>query len=123
MPALLPGADPSYWYWRLGIDESELTCGKPTVCEALEAEGLILTPRYDARPHRYGWFRDQRVFGDSGYPWRAPEYEGDPNPEPHCPNAEAVLDRCFDLTVYESRGEEVEDVAAAFEKVATAYAR
>lgn len=124
VPEQVPGAEPSYWYWRLGVDESALDCDKATFCEALGAEGLFLNPRYDARPHEYPWFREQRVFGDSGYPWRAPEYGGDPEPSPDCPNAEAVLDRCFNLTVYESWGkEEVADVAAAFEKVATAYAR
>jgi len=124
VPDLLEGAEPSYWYWRLGVDGAELTCEKSTVCEALQAEGLPVTTRYDARPHRHPWFRDRRVFGAGGYPWRAPEYDGDADPDVHCPNADAVLDRCFNLTIYESwDGTEVEDVAAAFEKVTAAYAR
>jgi dTDP-4-amino-4,6-dideoxygalactose transaminase len=105
VPDLVSGAEPSYWYWRVGVDETERTCGKATFCEALRAEGLLLTPRYDSRPHRDPWFRKQRVFGETGGPWQAPEYEGPADPEPRCPNAE------------------VADVAAAFEKVATAYAR
>lgn len=123
VPEQDPGAEPSYWYWRLGVDESELTCDKATFCEALRAEGLRLTPRYDSRPHRYPWFQEQRVFSDAGYPWQAPAYEGDSDPRVHCPNAEAVLDRCFNLTIYENWGEtEVADIVAAFEKVSGAYA-
>jgi dTDP-4-amino-4,6-dideoxygalactose transaminase len=123
IPDLLPGAEPSYWYWRLGVDESALSCDKATFCQALRAEGLPVTTRYDSRPHLDDWFQNQRVFGTSGYPWQAPEYEGDSEPDVHCPNADAVLDRCFNLTVYESWGDaEVDDIVAAFEKIASAYA-
>jgi len=123
VPELRSGAEPSYWYWRVGVDESELACDKATFCEALDAEGLLLDARYDSRPHRYPWFREQRVFGETGYPWRAPAYEGDSDPDVECPNAEAALDRWFNLTVYESWGAaEVADIATAFEKVSTAYA-
>ena len=123
IPEQVPGADPSYWYWRLGIDASELTVDKDQVCAALSAEGLIVRARYDARPHRYPWFTEQRVFGDSGYPWQAPQYGGERHPDVHCPNAADVLDRCFNLTVYESWSDrEVEDIVRAFEKVTKAYA-
>lgn len=123
IPELVPGAAASYWYWRLAVDEGALACEKAEFCEALRAEGLLLNPRYDARPHRYPWFTEQRVFGESGHPWQAPAYEGESDPEPDCPNAAAVLDRCFNLTVYERWGaEEVADIVRAFEKVSSAYA-
>lgn len=124
VPHLPSGAEPSYWYWRLAVDESALTCGKEDFCTALREEGVRLDPRYDFRPHRDPWFREQRVFGETGYPWQAPGYEGERNPTVRCPNAEAALDRCLNLTVYESWGAtEAADVAAAFEKVTAAYAR
>lgn len=69
------------------------------------------------------WFQEQRVYGDSGYPWQAPSYHGESDPTVTCPNAEAALDRYFNLTIYESWGpQEVADIVAAFEKVATSYA-
>lgn len=124
VPEQVPGAEPSYWYWRLGIETSELTCDKVTFCRALSAEGLPVQTRYDSRQHTAEWFREQRVFGETGYPWTAPEYDGPADPEPDCPNAAAVLDRCFNLAVRESWGEdEVADIVDAFEKVAASYAR
>jgi dTDP-4-amino-4,6-dideoxygalactose transaminase len=124
VPDYHPKAEPSYWYWRLGVDETELTVDKSTFCDALDAEGIPLNPRYDSIPHRGEWFQEQRVFGDSGYPWKAPEYDGDRNPDPDCPNMESVLDTYFNVTIYESWGsEEVDDITRAFEKVATAYAK
>jgi perosamine synthetase len=123
VPEPVPGGEPSYWFWRIRVDETELTCDKATLCEALSAEGVSLSPSYDFLPHEYAWFQDQRVFGESGYPWQAPEYEGDRDPDFECPNAREAVERCFNLTVYESWGEpEVDDVVAAFEKVTAAYA-
>lgn len=108
----------------MGVEESELACSKDEFCKALQAERLLIDPRYESRPHRYEWFREQRVFADNGYPSQGPGYDGDPDPGPQYPNAESVLDRCFNLTIYESwSDEEVADIVAAFEKVATAYAQ
>jgi dTDP-4-amino-4,6-dideoxygalactose transaminase len=124
VPEYHPKAEPSYWFWRVGVDESELTVDKATFCEALSAEGVELIPRYDALPHRDEWFQEQRVIGDSGYPWQAPEYDGDRNPDLDCPNVRAVLDTYFNVTIYESWGDtEVDDIVTAFEKVSAAYAR
>ena len=115
--------EPAYWYWRLGCDASALTCTKAEFCAALGAEGLPVTTRYDARPHRDPWFLTQRVFGDTGRPWRDPDYDGPAEPSWDCPNAAAVLDRDFNLAVHERWGDrEVEDAVAAFEKVTAAYA-
>ena len=122
VPAVPADHDPAYWYWRLGCADSELSCSKAEFCAALDAEGLPVTTRYDARPHLYPWFRNQRVFGTSGRPWQDPDYDGPAEPSWECPNAAAVLDRDFNLAVHEGWGDrEVEDAVAAFEKVTAAY--
>ncbi len=93
-----------------------------TYCRALQAEGLLLRPQYGFLPHTFEWFTERRVFGTSGYPWTAPEYHGDRKRTFACPNAKQADSRHFLLTILESWGpEEVDDIAAAFEKVERAY--
>jgi len=122
IPDQVGGAETSYWFWRLGVSEEELTCDKGTYCEALQAEGLLLRPQYDFLPHTFEWFTQRRVFGSSGYPWSAPEYGGDGDRTFPCPNATSANARHMLLTVLESWGlQEIEDIATAFEKVDRAY--
>jgi perosamine synthetase len=122
IPTQITGAETSYWFWRLGLSEENLTCDKTTYCQALQAEGLLLRPQYDFLPHTFEWFTQRRVFGTSGYPWTAPEYHGDRDRVFDCPNAKAADSRHFLLTVLESWGpQEIDDIAAAFEKVERAY--
>ena len=121
-PTQIHGARPSYWWWRLTVNTDRLDCDKDTFCEAVAAEGVLLTRRYEAMPHMMEWYRSRRVFGSSGYPWTCPLYKGDPDKEYTCPNAEAAIDAHFNLTIYESWADEEEaDILAAFKKVEAAY--
>ena len=71
------------------------------------------------------WLEQRRVFGDSGYPWAAPEYRargGDPERRFACPNALAVLASDCNLSIHEGWGDqEVTDTLAAIAKVERAY--
>jgi perosamine synthetase len=122
-PQLVPGAEPSWWWLRLQVDPSRLRCDKPTFCAALAAEGLPINPDYRAAlPHTMEWFTQRRVFGDSGYPWTSPEYQGDRDRAFPCPNAEATMDTTFNLHLHEGWAEaEVADAVAIVRKVAEAY--
>jgi dTDP-4-amino-4,6-dideoxygalactose transaminase len=122
IPPQLPGAEPSYWFWRLEVDTSILTCDKNTFCRALSAEGIPVNPSYRAMPHLYDWYKSRRVFGNSGYPWTSPLYKGDPDREFPCTNAINATDKQFNLAVYESWGEEeAAEIVEAFRKVENAY--
>ncbi len=122
VPEQVPGAEPSYWFWRLGVSTESLSCDKATYCEALKAEGVLLLPNYDFMPHRFDWFTQRRVFGTSGYPWTAPEYRGDRERAFPCPNATDAVAGHLLLTVLESWGQsEIDDIASAFAKVERAY--
>lgn len=124
IPGQYPGAEPSYWFWRLEVNESVLTCDKAAYCRALSAEGIPLSPQYRAMPHLMDWFQKRSVFGSSGYPWAAPEYKGDANRQFACPNALAATEVQFNLLVTESWGaEEIRDTMAAFEKLERAYVK
>ena len=124
VPKQVPGAEPSWWWWRLEADLERLSCDKETYCRALQAEGLPINPFYRATPHTYTWFRERRVFGTSGMPWSSPSYRGDRDRAFPCPNVMRSIERQFNLTVYESWGaREADDVAAIFRKVGEAFAR
>lgn len=124
IPEIVDGAAPSYWFWRLRVDPTPLSCSADRFCKALAAEGLPVTPRYDARPHTAPWFTEQRVFGSSGYPWQAPAYDGDPDPAVSTPNADAAIEACFNLTIHETWGTaERTDILHGFEKVSAACSR
>ena len=123
VPQPLPGAEPGYWFLRMEVDSSTITCDKTTFCQALAAEGLPIAIDYRAAlPHTMDWFVHRRVFGSSGYPWVSPQYRGDPNRSFPCPNAQDVMDRQFNLYLHEGWGDhDVDDALAIMQKVENAY--
>ena len=124
LPAPLAGAEPSYWFLRVRFCADQATCDKPTFCQALQAEGLPVTPDYKAMPHTMDWFVQRRVFGTPGYPWISSDYRGDPERTFACPNARAAIADHFVLSIHEGWGErEVADCVAILTKVDAAYKR
>ena len=124
VPPQIPGAEPSWWFWRLEVAVEKLTCDKATFCAALATEGIPLNPSYRHLPHTMDWYRRRAVFGTSGLPWTSPLYKGDPDRAFPCPNALAATDRQFNLGIHESwGGQEIADTVAAVRKVEAAYLR
>ncbi|MFW6163825.1 MAG: DegT/DnrJ/EryC1/StrS family aminotransferase [Planctomycetota bacterium] len=122
VPPQVPGAEPSWWFWRLDAAIEKLTCDKATFCAALRAEGIPLTADYRHMPHRQDWYRRRAVFGSSGLPWTSPLYKGDRDRAFPCPNALAATDRQFNLAVHEAwTDREIADTLAALRKVEAAY--
>jgi len=119
VPELLPTAEHSYWWWRLGVDSSKLTCSKDYFCAALSAEGLLLNPKYSAAlPYTFDWFQNRT----DKHPWNNPLYKGDSAQEPNTPNAFAVMENHFNLNICESWGEqEAGDIISIIKKVESAY--
>ena len=113
----------SYWFLPVAFYPERAACDKETFCESLRAEGLPVTDDYRyGMPHRQSWYAERRVFGGSGYPWASPLYEGDPNREFPCPNAQAMLKSHFTMSLHENWStREIDDVVAIFQKVAAAY--
>jgi perosamine synthetase len=119
------GAEASYWFLRLHVDANRLTVSATEFAKAVAAEGIPLNPAYGAALQSHApWLRHRRVFGSSGYPWRAPEYRaagGDPEAQYECPHAVAVVESDFNLSFHEGWGdEEVADSLAGIEKVENA---
>ncbi|MFA6716207.1 MAG: DegT/DnrJ/EryC1/StrS family aminotransferase [Victivallaceae bacterium] len=119
IPELLPGAAHSYWWWRLKVDSSKLSCSKAEFCAALSAEGLSLNPCYrGALPYTFEWFQNRA----GKHPWNNPLYKGDPEAEPHTPNAFKAMEEHFNLVISEGWGEkEADDIIAIISKVESAF--
>ena len=120
------GAVSSYWFLCLYFDDLAVTCDKATFSAALEAEGVPLTTSYGGNPYIFQWYPLRRVFGNSGYPWAAPEYKGDRNKTytmddlPVCAENKQNIIR---LLINESwdNPEIIDGVVKAFHKVWEAY--
>jgi len=122
-PKLPETAEPSYWFTRMIFNEDMVTCDKHTFCEALAAEGLTIGESYDATPYMCSWAQEHKAFGNSGYPWAAPEYKGDHDMKYHMPeNVAKVRKQNINVYLYESYTEEdVEKIITAINKVCSAY--
>jgi dTDP-4-amino-4,6-dideoxygalactose transaminase len=124
IPALVPGAEASYWFWRLEVRTENLAVDRETFCKALAAEGVVFIARYNAMPHTFDWFAKRNVFGRPGLPWTSPQYKGDPDRAFPCPNARASIERCIAINIYESwTGQEAQDIVTAFTKLEKAFAK
>jgi dTDP-4-amino-4,6-dideoxygalactose transaminase len=124
IPQPIAGALPSYWFLRMRFHADRTTCDKESYCAALAAEGLAIAASYRAAlPHTMDWFVQRRVFGRSGYPWSSPDYQGNPDQQFPCPNAQRAMETHFNLHFNESWGpNEVADAVAILAKVDRAYA-
>ncbi len=119
-------SEPSFWYLRTLFNPDAVRVDKDTFCNALEAEGIVLFKYYfTALPYTTAWYQESRVFGDSGYPWAAPEYKGDKNKRytlKDLPVIKKNLDDTFIIYPVESwTDKNIEEVANAFKKVYEAY--
>jgi hypothetical protein len=71
------------------------------------------------------WAQEKKVFGNSGYPWAAPEYKGDKNMVYTIPeNIAKVAEQNINLQIKESyTDEDIAKVVKAIDKVCEAYAK
>jgi predicted Zn-dependent peptidase len=119
------GSLPSHWFMRMLFRDGYTSCDKFTFCKALAAEGVPVNAYYAATPFTGDWYTKRRVFGNSGYPWAAPEYKG--NREKYytlddVPNAAKALNDTIMVYVLESWSEKnIRQVCEAFHKVYEAY--
>jgi dTDP-4-amino-4,6-dideoxygalactose transaminase len=118
IPEQRKGFDHCYWWWKLRVDTTKISCSKDEFCAALIAEGVPMAANYTAAlPATMDWFKNR----SSQHPWNSPLYKGDPKREFPCPNAMEVMRTHFNLSVSESWGEaEAELLLKAFRKVGTA---
>ena len=111
-----------YWFLRLTIDTSVLKCDKKAFCDALEAEGMPVLADYAHIPCKGQWFIDQRVFGNTGYPWQCPAYKGERHPVYDMRNAEEAVANNFIIFAHEKYSDaDMKDIIDAIDKVTEYY--
>ena len=120
VPEALPGTVNSYWWMRLNVNLTALTCSRKEFFDALMAEGVPVSPDYKAAlPSTFPWFQDRA----NKHPWNNPLCQGDPCREFPLPNAMQAMEDNFLFFIKESWDvEEAEMVMNAFRKVDAAFA-
>ncbi len=114
----------SYWFLKIKLELDAIKVDKMTFCKALTAEGLSINPSYRHIPCEAIWFKEKKVFGNSGFPWNALEYKGERNPQFKIENAIKVTEEHFNIQAHEGYGErEIADILEALKKVESAYIR
>ncbi|OGV75152.1 MAG: hypothetical protein A2269_05800 [Lentisphaerae bacterium RIFOXYA12_FULL_60_10] len=117
-----PETECVYWFLRLGVRLERLRVDKARFCAALAAEGIPVNPSYRHIPCEAPWFREQKTFGSSGFPWTAPDYQGPRKPVFQVDNAIRVTDTHFNINVNEQYTDrEVDDILSAIRKVEHAF--
>lgn len=110
------GAEPSYWFLRVTIDESKLTVPKLRYVEALVAEGIPASASYGNIPVEQTWYADRKSIW---CPWAFRDAPAGPYAMPHA--VEAVA-RNFNISLHEGYGDqEARDMVDALLKVEKAY--
>ncbi len=124
-PPISEKSEPSHWFLRLLFNEDAVTVDKRIFCKSLEAEGIVLVRQYPATPFTGKWYKSSTVFGDSGYPWAAPEYTGDKTKRYTLDDLPVVSESLADtFLIYPHERwtmQNVTEVVAAFRKVYKAY--
>lgn len=116
-------ADPSWWFIPVQIVAAALRVDKAQVCAALAAEGIGSNPNYWHCAVDHAWFQDQRVLGArSRWPWDAATVRERAR-VPVLTNARATADSHFLIHIHQGwTRSDMDDVIAAFAKIAAAYA-
>ncbi len=78
-PRVTPNSKHVYWKYCLRIDAGVINGGVDAFSRALKGRGIFSAPRYIQKPaFQCEVIRDQRTFGNSGFPFRGPHREGLP---------------------------------------------
>ncbi len=118
------GCESVFWFLVFNLDPDQITVSKQRFADALIAEGLPFGASYVRPMPEWTWMQNRAVFGDSGYPWTAPQYKGDPDMPMPMPNFEAMDSRLCKMDFHENlTDQDISDIVAAFEKVDAVYAK
>jgi perosamine synthetase len=118
---VIEGAESSWWFGLLRVDEERLTVSKRQFWQAVREEGVPCGDSYNAIIADEPVIRERRTFGRSGLPWTRDPHSAEPS-EPQLPGARRALDTHIAFRVHESLTEiEARDFGAALAKVEAEY--
>ncbi|OHB45958.1 MAG: hypothetical protein A2Y13_05400 [Planctomycetes bacterium GWC2_45_44] len=118
----VPDSKSSYWFLNLKLDLNVIRVSKETFCDAISAEGPLVSPTYRHIQCEKPWFENQSAFGTQGFPWSCPLYKGEKKPKYDLKNAVSVTETHFNVWINERYGQkEVEKILASIKKVENAF--
>ena len=120
VPIIKPGCTHVYYVYPLVYQARETGIPRPTILQALQAEGLPIAGGYE-NLHLLPIYQKRIAYGKRGFPWTADVYKGRVSYEKGiCPVAETLQDASFlqiGLCVYAFTDREIDQMIGAFLKV------
>lgn len=120
LPIIKPGCTHVYYVYPLVYQASETGIPRPTILQALQAEGLPIAGGYE-NLHLLPIYQKRIAYGNGGFPWTADVYKGRVSYKKGiCPVAETLQDESFlqiGLCGYTFTDREIDQVIGAFLKV------
>ncbi|WP_135553564.1 DegT/DnrJ/EryC1/StrS family aminotransferase [Paenibacillus cymbidii] len=127
LPGIVPrrvveGAESSYWFYMLRLEEEKLGCTREQFSAALTAEGITNSGGYLLRPiYGSAMFQRRTAYAGSHFPF---DLTGATYPPGLCPEAERILQTCVTMPLNEFYTEQdIDDIIAGIRKVALYYGR
>ena len=117
-PKLTPGADSSWWFYTIRVNEDALGASTDEVCEALQKEGIPVAAHYIGRcVYEYPLFTEHSAFAHAPHPYSERKYGTG-----LCPVAEQILKTCIILPINEGYTEQdLKETVHAYSKVFLHY--
>jgi len=115
-------AESAYWFINIRFEAEKYTVSKAEFAAAVGAEGVPMGAAYEAIVPEQYWILHKHAYGDSGFPWNAPQYGREVDYENCVPGARQAVDNHMMTTVHECFTEEdARDTGRALRKVEQAY--
>jgi len=112
----------AYWFVNLRFDADKYAVDKAQFAEAVAAEGVPMGASYEAIVPEQHWILNKHAYGESGFPWNAPQYGREVEYRNCVPGARQAVDNHMRTTVHECFGQEdSRDIGRALRKVEQAY--
>ena len=120
VPIVKPNCSHVYYVLPLVLDTTALGVSRQKIYEALVAEGVPLGKGY-TNIHLLPIFQKKIAYGNDGYPWTSPDYNGNVRYDKGiCPVAEALNDELLitvPVSLYSWSDYEIDLTLTAFQKV------
>lgn len=109
-----------YYVYPLILDVELLGCTREAIADALQAEGVAVSPKYQ-NIHLLPMYQKKMAYGSKGFPWSSEVSRRDVNyAKGICPIAEELNDKTylgFGMCVYDLNDSDIDLIIKAFRKV------
>lgn len=124
MGKVYPRAESAYWFINLRFEADRYRVPKEEFAAAVAAEGVPIGASYEAIVPEQHWILNKHAYGESGFPWNAPQYGRHVDYANCVPGARQAVDNHMRTSVHECFSEQdARDIGRALRKVERAYLR